>query len=102
MTPVPLDLLLRPPEAAELANLIFELAEAKPLTDEVRNRIAARAAALKLQSVTACFGSLERDPVHRSTYYLAVDVREGPPQLLHMAPAGAPTSSLFHGTLLIG
>jgi len=102
MTPVPFDLPLRPPEAAELANLIFELAEGKTLTDDIRNRIAARAAALKLQSVTAWFGSLARDPVHRSTYYLAADGREGSPQLLHMAPAGAPTSSVFHGALLIG
>ena len=102
MTPVPLDLPLRPPEAAELANLVFEQAEGKALTDEIRNRIAARAIPLKLESLTARFGSLERDPVHRSTYYLAVDVREGPPQLLHMAPAGAPTSSLFQKPLLIG
>jgi hypothetical protein len=102
MTPVPLDLPLRPPEAAELANLIFELAEGKALTDEIRNRVAARVVPLKLQSLTPWFGSLERDPVHRSTYYLAVDVVQGPPQLLHMAPAGAPTSSLFHGALLIG
>ena len=102
MTPVPLDLPLRPSEAAELANLIFELAETKALTDEIRNRIAARAMALKLETVTAWFGSLERDPVHRSTYYLAVDGREGPPHLLHMAPAGAPTSSLFSKPLLIG
>jgi hypothetical protein len=101
MTPVPLDLPMRPPEAAELANLIFDLAESKSLTDEIRNRIAASAAPLKLRSITPWFGSLERDPVHRSTYYMAVDC-EGPPQLLHMAPATAPTSSIFHKPLLIG
>jgi hypothetical protein len=102
MTPVPLDLPLRPPEAAELANLIFDLAEGKSLTDEIRNRIAARAAPLKLQSVTPWFGSLERDPLHHSTYYVMVDVREGPAQLLHMALATAPTSSIFYKALLIG
>jgi hypothetical protein len=31
-----------------------------------------------------------------------VDVREGPPHLLHMALATAPTSSIFYKTLLIG
>lgn len=102
MTPIPLDLPLRPPEAGELANLVFELAEGKPLTDEIRGRIAARAAPLKLESIVPWFGSLDRDPVHRSTYYLAVDVREGPPQLLHMAPATAPTSGVFQKPLLIG
>ena len=102
MTPVPLDLPIRPPEAAEIANLVFTLAEKKPLTDEIRNRIVARAAALKLQSITPYFGSLARDPVHHSTYYLAVDTTDGPPLLLHMAAASAPTSSIFGKPLLIG
>ncbi len=102
MTPVPLDLPLRPAEATEIASLIFDLAERKPLTDDLRNRIAARAAPLKLKSLTPCFGSLVRDPVHHSTYYLAADVKQGPPQLLHMALATAPTSSVFDKALLIG
>ena len=41
------------------------------------------------------FASLERDPVHPSTYYLAVDGEAGQPLLLHTALANAPTSSLF-------
>lgn len=102
MTPVPLDLPLRPSEAAELASLVFDLAENKPLTDEVRNRGAARAAPLRLQSLTPYFGSLSRDPVHHSTYYIAVDVAAGPPWLLHMASAAAPTSGIFPKPLLIG
>lgn len=102
MTPVPLDLPLRPSEAAELAGLIFESAEKKPLTDDLRSRIAARAAALRLETLVPYFGSLERDPVHHSTYYLAVDVLGGHPQLLHMAPASAPTSSIFQKPLLVG
>ena len=44
MTPVPLELPLRTAEAAELANPIFDRAEHRALTDEVRNRMAARAA----------------------------------------------------------
>jgi len=99
--PVPLDLPLRPSEAAELANLIFDHAERKPLTDDVRNRLAARAAALKLESIRPYFGSLGRDPVHPSAYYLAVDTAGGPAQLLYLALSTAPTSSIFHQPLLI-
>ncbi len=100
MTPVPLELPLRPSEAAEVANLIFDRAEGKPLSDDVRNRLAARSAALKLQTISPFFGSLERDPVHHSVYYLAVDARE--PLLLHIALSAAPTSSIYHKPLLIG
>ena len=102
MTPVPLDLPLRPSEAGELAILIFEQAERKPLNDEVRNRLAARAAVLRLETVAPYFGSLVRDPVHPSSYYLAVDAGRGEPLLLHLAPATAPTSSVFYKPLLIG
>jgi hypothetical protein len=101
MTPVPLHLPLRANEAAELAALIFEHAERKPLTNELRNRLAARAAVLRLESVVPYFGSLARDPVHPSSYYLAVDGAETP-HLLHIALASAPTSSIFHNALLIG
>ena len=101
MTPVPLELPLRPAEAAELANLIFDHAEGKPLSDDVRNRLAARTAAvLKLRTIAPFFGSLERDPVHHSVYYLAVDGTV--PLLLHMALANAPTSSIYYQPLLIG
>ena len=65
----------------------------------MRNRIAARAAALKLQTLTPFFGSLERDPVHHSVYYLAVD-SDTEPLLLHMALAAAPTSSIYYKPLL--
>ena len=102
MTPVPLDLPLRPDEASQLGNLILEQAERKPLTAEIRNRIAARGAALRLETIVPYFGSLERDPVHPSAYYLAVDGAHGEPMLLHMALATAPTSSIFYRPLLIG
>jgi hypothetical protein len=102
VTPVPFDLPLRPSEAAELANLIFEHAERKTLTDHLRSRLAARAAVLKLETITPYFGSLERDPVHRSTYYLAIDGQQGQPLLMHIAPAGAPASAIFPKALLIG
>ena len=107
MTPVPLELPLRPAEAADLANLIFDHAEGKPLSDDVRNRLAARAAVLKLQTISPFLGSLERDPVHHSVYYLAVDGLptrgwSAVPLLLHIARAAAPTSSIYHKPLLIG
>jgi hypothetical protein len=101
VTPVPLELPLRPAEAAEVANLIFDHAEGKPLTEDVRNRLAARAAVLQFQTLTPFFGSLERDPVHHSVYYLAVD-SESEPLLLHLALAAAPTSSIYYKPLLIG
>jgi len=104
VTPVPLTLPLRLSEAAEVASLVFDLAERRPLTDDIRNRIAARLVPLRLASLTPYMGSLARDPVHHSTYYVAVDVAaaDGPPQLLHMALATAPTSGVFHKPLLIG
>ena len=102
MTPVPLELPLRPTEAAEVATLIFDQAERKPLTDELRNRLASRAAVLKLETITPHFGSLERDSVHPSAYYLAVDGIGGSPHLLYLALSTAPTSSIFHKPLLIG
>ena len=85
-----------------MASLVFEMAEGRPLTGDLRNRIAARVASLRLESCTPSMGSLARDPVHHSTYYLVVDTAQGPPQLLHMALASAPTSSVFPKPLLIG
>ena len=102
MTPVPLELPLRPAEAAAVANLVFDLAERRPLTPELRTRLAARSAVLRLAAMTPHFGSLARDPVHPSTYYLAVDGTAGEPMLLHMALANAPTGSLFAKPLLVG
>jgi hypothetical protein len=100
VTPVPLELPLRPAEAVDLANLIFDHAEGKPLSSDVRNRLAARAALLKPQTFSPFLGSLERDPIHPSVYYLAVDGET--PLLLHIAPAAAPTSSIYYKPLLIG
>lgn len=102
MTPVPLDLPLRPSEAAQLGHLILDHAERKPLADDIRNRLAARAAVLNLETIRPYFGSLERDPVHPSAYYLAVDGGQGEPWLLYLALATAPTSSIFYKPLLIG
>lgn len=102
MTPVPMDLPVKSSEAALLADLIFTQAEGKRLTDDLRNRIAGQAGSLQLTSIQPYFGSLAKDPVHPSTYYLAVNGIGGQPLLLHMALASAPTSSVFPKALLIG
>ena len=102
MTPVPFDLPLATGEAAALASLILEHAEGKPLTDDLRNRLASRAAVLKMTSIRPYFASLEKDPIHPSTYYLAVDGLEAQPLLLHIAPATAPSSGIFPRAILIG
>ena len=102
MTPVPLSPPLAPAEAAQLARLIFAQAERRKLDADVRARIAARAGALRLERIRPYFGSLARDPVHHSSYYMAVDGDTGSPQLLHVAPASAPTSSVFPTPLLVG
>ncbi len=100
MTPVPFDLPVRPSEAGVLAELIFEHADGKPLTEDLRNRLAGRAAKIAFEHLTPYLGSLARDPVHRSTYYVAVDAIT--PLLLHMAPAAAPTSSVYQKSMLVG
>ncbi len=101
MTPSLFDLPVRTGEAAAIANLVFELAGNKPFTDELRARIASRAAILKLTDTKPYFASLERDPIHPSAIYLAIDGIEGEPLLLRMAPGTTPSSGLFPKSILI-
>ena len=105
MSAIPLELPLKASEAAALADLIFQHVEGRPLTEDLRARLASRAAPVELTSMTPLWGSLAKDPVHGSTYYLAVDA--GPagrpqPLLLRMALASAPASALFPNAMLIG
>src|SRR5438477_494828 len=97
-----MDLPLKASEAAALAELIFQNVEGKRLNDDLRNRLAGRAGQLQISTFKPYFGSLARDPVHPSTYYLAVDGRNSQPLLLHIAMASAPTSGIFPNALLIG
>src|SRR2546421_3670380 len=97
-----MDLPLKASEAAALAELIFQHADGKRLNDDLRNRLAGRAGQLQISTFKPYFGSLARDPVHPSTYYLAVDGRNSQPLLLHIAMASAPTSGIFPNALLIG
>lgn len=102
MTPVPFDLPVRPAEAAALAALLFEHAAGKPLNDDLRSRLAARAAAAPLTDLHPHFGSLEADPVHASSWYIAVDGAGGASVLLHIAAGTAPAPAFFPGAVLVG
>lgn len=105
MTPVPIDLPLRPSEAAVLAELIFEQTAERPVTDDLRNRLTGRSAALGMASVRPYFGSLQEDPLQSSAYYLAVDglaSGSAEPLLLHLAPATGSSGGLLPNPLLVG
>lgn len=102
MTPTLFDLPIRTPEAAQLAVLIFEQSGDKPITPDIRNRIISRAVLLKLDTIVPYFASLERDPIHPSAIYLAVDGIDGQPLLLRLAPNATPSSGLFPKSILIG
>ena len=102
MTPTLFDLPIRAPEAAQLGVLILEYAGDRPITQDVRNRIISRAVVLKLDGIRPYFGSLERDPIHPSAIYLAVDGIDAQPLLLRIAPNATPASGLFPKSILIG
>ncbi len=104
MTAIPLELPINPKEAGALAEALLEQAEGRELNEELRARLAARISSLRLSSMEVCAGSLARDPIHRSAYYLAVDGLAGQrpqPLLLRIAPASTPASGLFPDALLI-
>jgi hypothetical protein len=101
MTMIPLVLPLKASEAAALADLVYQQLEGNPLTADSRNRFAARLPQLALETFTPFPGSLARDPIHPSTYYLAIDTHSGP-MLLRIALASSPASGLFPGAMLIG
>jgi hypothetical protein len=100
MSMIPLLLPLKANEAAALADLVYQQLEGKPLTPDVRNRFAARLPQLALETFTPFPGSLARDPIHPSTYYLAIEAQS--PLLLRIALASSPASGLFPGAMLIG
>ncbi len=105
MSTIPLELPLKANEAAAIADVIFQQVDGRALTDELRQRLGVRVAGMGIASLQCYWGSLQKDPVHSSTYYLAVDgLSSGSPQplLLRMAPASAPASGLFPKAILIG
>ena len=101
----PIEVPVRASEASELADIIFEFAETRRLTDDLRNRMHGRIGNLKLETIVAHTGSLCADPVHPSAFYIAVDgIRGGvtKPWLLRVADANTPSSALFPKAILIG
>ncbi|HEV8147506.1 MAG TPA: hypothetical protein VGP79_14040 [Bryobacteraceae bacterium] len=105
MTPIPLQLPLKASEAAALADLIYLQVDPHPLTGDSRRRFATRIPALGLETLNPYPGSLQRDPIHAATWYIAVDAGNTEPKqplLLRIAPAAAPASGLFPAALLIG
>jgi hypothetical protein len=101
VTPVPFDLPVRTGEAGTLARILYEHGN-RPLTDDLRNRLAVRAAAAKLETIRPFFGSLERDPIHPEAFLLAVDGIDDQPLLMRFAPSSTPSSGLFPKAILIG
>ena len=104
MQPIPLELPLKASEAASLADVLLDQVEGRALTDDVRNRLAARLGAVTRSSFTVFAGSLQKDPIHPSVYYVAVAPAADPRRtmLLRIALASSPSSGLFPKSLLIG
>jgi hypothetical protein len=104
VNPIPLVLPIKADEAAALAELVYTQFGDAPLTEDARQRFGARLPALRLATLTPYPGSIQRDPIHPATYYVAVDGLQGDrpePLLLRIAPASAPASGLFPGAMLI-
>ena len=92
---------VRTGEAGALARILYEHGK-RPLTDDLRNRLAVRAGALKLETIRPYFGSLERDPIHPEAFFMAVDGINDQPLLMRFAPSSTPSSGLFPKAILIG
>jgi len=96
--------MVRAREAGALADLLLEQVEGRTLTDDVRSRLAARIKSLRLSNFSVFAGSLQKDPIHPSVYYVAVGklAEAGGTMLLRIAPASSPSSGLFPNSQLIG
>ena len=104
MRSVPIELPLSAGLAGSLADLIFEQLEGRPLTAEARARFAGRVAAASIAGITIFPGSLQKDPIHPSSYYIAVAPEKEPSRtlLLRVASASSPSSAVFPNAILIG
>lgn len=98
----PLELPVNPQEAAAAAEVLLEVLERERLNDDQRQRAGTRLRALRLTSFTPFPESIERDPIHPSTFYLAADTAKGEAVLLRLARASSPASGLFPKPVLIG
>lgn len=105
MDPLQIELPVRANEAAALAEIVFQVTEGRRLTDDLRNRAAGRAEPLALETIVPYMGSLQTDPVHPNSFFVAIDAVRGgvaKPYLLRLAGASAPSSGLFQKSILIG
>ena len=104
MRSVPLELPVRADLAGRLADLIFEQLKGRPLTTEARARFAGRVAAASIAGITIFPGSLQKDPIHPSTYYIAIapEKESSRTLLLRVASASSPSSAVFPNAILIG
>ncbi|MGA3188125.1 MAG: hypothetical protein ABSF22_13535 [Bryobacteraceae bacterium] len=94
----PLLLPLKANEAAALADLVYRQLEGKPLTQVQRDLFTASLPHLGLETFTPFPGSLARDLVHPSTYYIAIDTMDAP-MLLRIALA---SSESLPDSILLG
>jgi hypothetical protein len=92
---------LKANEAAALADLVYRQLEGKPLTADLRRQFRASLPQLGLETFTPFPGSLEQDPLHPSTYYLAIDTL-AMPMLLRISLASSPAVEVFPEAVLIG
>jgi hypothetical protein len=105
LDPLQIELPVRANEAAALAEVIFQVTDGRRLTDDLRARAAGRAGLLGLETIVPHMGSLQADPVHPSSFFLAIDAVRGgiaKPYLLRLAGSSAPSSGLFQRSILIG
>ena len=106
MNSVPFELPVSASEAAAVAELLFRNDDGRKLsTEETRIRLISRVGGLGLQTLEPLPGSLQSDPVHSSSYYLAVDSKytgRWETWLLRMSLASAQANSLFPNAILIG
>jgi len=103
MTPSLFDLPLRLADVVTVAGLLLDLpVVSKPITNDQRGRLAARAKGLEFGELTPNWPTLERDPIHPSAYYLRVGGINDQQLLLRCAPATTPSSGLFPKAILIG
>lgn len=101
---------MRSSEAAAIADVLFQtvddLARAgRKFTDDARHRLASRLKNIETPSIRAFPLSIEQDPIHPSSFYLAVDgLNHGvvTPLLLRLGLASSPASGLFPKSVLIG
>lgn len=101
---------MRSSEAAAIADVLFQSVDdlaknGRKFTDDARHRLASRLKNIETPSIRTYPLSLEQDPIHPSSFYLAVDgLNHGTvtPVLLRLGLASSPASGLFPKSILIG